>query len=136
MCSSDLTVSLPILVVVTNEDGTALTPAQIATAQQLATEIPALKVPGGDAIGTYLEPGPLAAIPSQDGKAVLINVPVKAGGVKLDDGRVARAVREAEASMGAAGRVLLRPSGTEPVIRVMVEAQSRTVASQIGRAHV
>ena len=65
---------------------------------------------------------------------VMINVPVKAGGVKLDDGRVARAVREAEASMGAAGRVLLRPSGTEPVIRVMVEAQSRAVASRWAKA--
>jgi phosphoglucosamine mutase len=34
---------------------------------------------------------------------------------------VKRSVREAEVEMGAAGRVLLRPSGTEPLMRVMVE---------------
>lgn len=36
---------------------------------------------------------------------------------------VMAAVREAETRLGARGRVLLRPSGTEPLIRVMVEAQ-------------
>lgn len=36
---------------------------------------------------------------------------------------VKAAVREAETRLGARGRVLLRPSGTEPLIRVMVEAQ-------------
>ena len=35
---------------------------------------------------------------------------------------VKKAVREAEVEMGSGGRVLLRPSGTEPLIRVMVEA--------------
>jgi len=34
---------------------------------------------------------------------------------------VKKAVREAEVEMGSGGRVLLRPSGTEPLIRVMVE---------------
>lgn len=37
---------------------------------------------------------------------------------------VQRAVEETEARLGEAGRVLLRPSGTEPVVRVMVEARS------------
>jgi len=41
------------------------------------------------------------------------------------------AVRAAEAELGESGRVLLRPSGTEPLIRVMVEAASDSVASAI-----
>ena len=36
-----------------------------------------------------------------------------------------RAVAEAEAELGGDGRVLLRPSGTEPLVRVMVEAVTR-----------
>jgi phosphoglucosamine mutase len=41
---------------------------------------------------------------------------------------VARAVKEAESALGEQGRVLVRPSGTEPVIRVMVEADSESEA--------
>ncbi len=38
------------------------------------------------------------------------------------------ALASAEASLGGAGRVLVRPSGTEPVVRVMVEAQQEDLA--------
>lgn len=41
----------------------------------------------------------------------------------MHDDRVKKSVREAEVEMGADGRVLLRPSGTEPLIRVMVEGR-------------
>jgi phosphoglucosamine mutase len=38
------------------------------------------------------------------------------------------AVRAAAADLGARGRVLVRPSGTEPVVRVMVEAETEELA--------
>lgn len=41
------------------------------------------------------------------------------------------AVRGAEAELGAEGRVLVRPSGTEPVVRVMVEAADEATAQRI-----
>jgi phosphoglucosamine mutase len=55
---------------------------------------------------------------------------------------VRAAVREVEAALAGHGRVLIRPSGTEPVVRVMVEAPSRdqaqraaeSLAEAIGRA--
>jgi phosphoglucosamine mutase len=42
------------------------------------------------------------------------------------------AVEAAEAELGETGRVLLRPSGTEPLVRVMVEAPTQEQASDVG----
>ena len=54
----------------------------------------------------------------------LINVRVSdKEAVKTNDA-VQAAVKAAEQAMGDTGRVLLRPSGTEPLVRVMVEAAS------------
>jgi len=44
---------------------------------------------------------------------------------------IALAVKEAEAELGDTGRVLLRPSGTEPMVRVMVEAADQATADRI-----
>ncbi|NUK22587.1 phosphoglucosamine mutase [Streptomyces lunaelactis] len=69
---------------------------------------------------------------------VLINVPdVDKSRVKTS-AELATAVAEAERELGATGRVLLRPSGTEPLVRVMVEAadieQARSVAGSLADA--
>jgi len=44
---------------------------------------------------------------------------------------VQRAVADAEDGLGETGRVLLRPSGTEPLVRVMVEAATQTEADRV-----
>jgi phosphoglucosamine mutase len=52
----------------------------------------------------------------------LINVPIRKGFDWRASEVIQRAERDAVAALDGAGRVLLRPSGTEPVLRVMVEA--------------
>ncbi len=54
----------------------------------------------------------------------LINVRVSDKSAVAGNAAVAAAVAAAEEAMGDTGRVLLRPSGTEPLVRVMVEAAS------------
>jgi phosphoglucosamine mutase len=44
-----------------------------------------------------------------------------AGGKPLDDARVQRVIADTEAALAGKGRLVIRPSGTEPVIRVMAE---------------
>lgn len=58
---------------------------------------------------------------------VLINVP-NVDKAKVADSEVSSAVQEVQAELGDTGRVLLRPSGTEPLIRVMVEAPTEDLA--------
>jgi phosphoglucosamine mutase len=61
---------------------------------------------------------------------VLINVPDVDKG-RCDDAELVAAVEAAQAELGDAGRILLRPSGTEPLVRVMVEAESTQQAEEI-----
>jgi phosphoglucosamine mutase len=60
----------------------------------------------------------------------LINVTFKPGTDPLSSKSVKEAVIDAEKALGTDGRVLLRKSGTEPVIRVMVEANKSSDANQ------
>jgi phosphoglucosamine mutase len=62
---------------------------------------------------------------------VLINVRVTDKATVADAPRVRTAVAEAEAALGDSGRILLRPSGTEQVVRVMVEAADEDTARQL-----
>jgi phosphoglucosamine mutase len=64
----------------------------------------------------------------------LINVPVRRDWDWKASAAVSSAEKAAVASLGDAGRVLLRPSGTEPVLRVMVEARERGLADRHAEA--
>ena len=61
---------------------------------------------------------------------VLVNVP-DVDKLRVDAPAIAAAIAEEERILGNDGRVLLRPSGTEPLVRVMVEADSADRAQQV-----
>lgn len=67
----------------------------------------------------------------------LINVPVSAvGGVKgriMADDRLWEQVRSQEEALNGEGRILVRPSGTEALIRVMVEAKTVEIAHNVAK---
>ncbi len=54
-----------------------------------------------------------------------------AGGDPLTHPSVLAAVRDVEARLAGTGRLLLRPSGTEPLIRVMAEAESDAIVAEV-----
>jgi phosphoglucosamine mutase len=95
----------------------------------------------GDGLLTGLQ---LAAEMARTGKSIaelaavmtaLPQILVNVAGVdlsKLDaDSPIAELVRELETELGDTGRVLLRPSGTEPLVRVMVEAATQEHAESV-----
>lgn len=62
---------------------------------------------------------------------VLINVTVADKDIAATAPAVQTALGQAEAELGDTGRILLRPSGTEPMIRVMVEAPEKEIAQRV-----
>ena len=73
-------------------------------------------VAAGQTLGDYTRE--LSLLPQ-----VLVNVRLAPGVDAMADARVQAAAAAVEAKLAGRGRVLLRPSGTEPVIRVMVEGE-------------
>jgi phosphoglucosamine mutase len=62
---------------------------------------------------------------------VLVNVRVRARDGVTDDPHVTRAIAAAEQRLATHGRILVRPSGTEPLVRVMVEAERQSEAEGV-----
>ena len=71
------------------------------------------------------------AAPMQSLPQVLINVEVADKATVAEAPAVQNAVAEAEAELGNTGRILLRPSGTEQIVRVMVEAPDEDIAHEV-----
>jgi len=65
---------------------------------------------------------------------VLVNVTLESTGDVLSAPTVKEALRRAEAELAGKGRVLLRPSGTEPVVRVMVEGEDHANVERLAEA--
>ena len=67
---------------------------------------------------------------------VLINIPVADNDVKkavMANPLLAQAVQREEAALNGEGRILVRPSGTEALMRVMVEARTEDLAREVAR---
>ena len=95
----------------------------------------------GDGLAASLQV--LAALIAQDGPAsellrcftplpqMLRNVRLQSGSDPMTAPSVVKAVAEAEARLKGVGRLLIRKSGTEPLIRVMAEAEDTALVNQI-----
>jgi phosphoglucosamine mutase len=64
---------------------------------------------------------------------LMINVPAPHKGVLDNNATIKEAVGKAESELAGTGRVLLRPSGTEPVVRVMVEGENAEQVKKLAR---
>ena len=61
----------------------------------------------------------------------LVNVTVEDKDAAMGDDSVAAAVAAAEERLAGNGRILVRASGTEPLVRVMVEAETEDLAAEL-----
>lgn len=80
----------------------------------------------------------ILALPLAQAKKGMVKMPQKMINVRVNhkvdiktNEPINQAVASTEAVLGDSGRVLLRPSGTEPVIRVMVEGKDKTQVSEL-----
>jgi phosphoglucosamine mutase len=65
---------------------------------------------------------------------IMINVPLAGKTDPCEQASVKQAVNDAERTLNGQGRVLLRPSGTEPLLRVMVEGRDALQVSQLAKS--
>jgi phosphoglucosamine mutase len=93
-----------------------------------ATAVALLSIVARDATSLHELASALVVAPQ-----ILLNVRTPNKTV-LEDRSVRAAIESAERELGAAGRILVRPSGTEPLIRVMIEGDSRENIDRLAHA--
>jgi len=76
-------------------------------------------------------PASEAGRPFQPLPQLLKNVRTASVGAALEAPAVQRAIRDAEARLGSSGRLLIRKSGTEPVIRIMAEGEDEALIGHV-----
>jgi len=94
----------------------------------------------GDGIYTALRVGEIIArtgrtlaelcAPLTKAPQILLNVPVRNKYAYQQNDQLKQEVKEWQAKLADSGRLLIRPSGTEPVVRVMVEARDEDLAKE------
>ena len=62
---------------------------------------------------------------------LLVNIKVKSKVGWEEDARITQAIQNAEAELGDRGRILVRPSGTEPLLRVMAEGPTMEILERL-----
>ena len=87
---------------------------------------------GHQGSGNAFQPTVFCAFACDD-EQELVNVRVAKGFDWQNQPAIAKAKNEAERALGKDGRVLLRPSGTEPVLRVMVEGKDDAEVRRLAR---
>jgi phosphoglucosamine mutase len=65
---------------------------------------------------------------------LLVNCRIKNKEGWENNERISESIKLAEKKLGNRGRVLIRPSGTEPLIRIMVEGEKSTLLQEISRS--
>jgi phosphoglucosamine mutase len=77
---------------------------------------------------------PMSALARQFEPAPQVLKNVRVSGKALEDEKVKAAIAEAEASLGAQGRIVVRASGTEPLVRIMAEGDDEKRIQQAVKA--